>query len=810
MFMTKNFHSGLVASALCLLTTSLMAADSGLQPGLIATVHDAGGAASFVTPTPNFNLKPGQSLHPLTGAAFQAEWTGVIHLVRAGKYTFHGDAQVLIDGKEVQGQPTNLMAGDLPLIIRFQRKGNAPARLRLEWESDFFQREPVPYSVLAHRDLPDNVKAEELRQHGRQLFEELNCAACHAGSKVKLESRRGPDLSEAGDRLEAAWIYGWLPDPAKFRSRAVMPHMAMTDAQRADVVAYLSTLKGPPPAKEKVGNAGKGGELFGKVGCLACHGKDGYTLDGLGSKWNRYHLTRFLMNPLGTDPSGRMPQMGLTAEEAAHLSAYLVKSKNKAFEASVPAGNASQGRTLVTSLGCVNCHTIKEGGKLLAPSLAGKALAALATDKGCLAKSPAGNVPQFRLTAEDRAALVSYVAKPDLYEAPVVDFHRLTSKFNCVACHELYGPAKLEFELNQAPPPLTLAGDKLRESWLEQVLNQNKRIRPWMNLRMPHFGPQNVGPLVQLFAAQSGAEFGEGLKIPARSPQVVQAAGKIVGQGDGGLSCINCHDFRGEKSGGEMRGPDLTEMYDRIRVDWLRRWLWEPSRLLPGTAMPAYFSDMPHDQATKMIGKIITALSAGKNMPIPEGLSASAAEYLLLVHDEPITFRTFIQDSPPRSIAVGLVGGQSYVFDAQNCYLNYAWTGDFLDVKPVWANRGGAPAKILGAKYYEAFSGPAIRIGEPNAQPKVRFRGYKLIQKIPEFMYEVDGVLVHERMTSLPNGAGLERHFKIDQSKRDVWFVGGTPKGVKLASSRGPLDAGRLKIPAGKNIEFTITVTQTR
>ena len=195
--------------------------------------------------------------------------------------------------------------------------------------------------------------------------------------------------------------------------------------------------------------------------------------------------------------------------------------------------------------------------------------------------------------------------------------------------------------------------------------------------------------------------------------ELVQHGTKLIGRDEGGLSCINCHDFRGEPSGGEMRGPDMTEMNDRIRDEWLARWLRDPARIQPGTAMPAFFSEMPASEAEPKIAAIINALAAGKHMPTPAGLSESAQAYLLLVKDEPIVFRTFIQDSSPRSIAVGFPGLNSFVFDAQLCRLRYAWSGDFLDVKPVWSDRGGSQARILGSKYLRC----AERLSAPDRRP---------------------------------------------------------------------------------------------
>jgi hypothetical protein len=313
--------------------------------------------------------------------------------------------------------------------------------------------------------------------------------------------------------------------------------------------------------------------------------------------------------------------------------------------------------------------------------------------------------------------------------------------------------------------------------------------------------------LVIDFAAQAGAELGEGETVPPPDPAQLQAGVKLLGRGEGGLSCISCHDFHGEKPPGDIRGPDMTEMSARIRADWMRRWLRDPGRIQPGTAMPSYFSELSGARGEQMIAEIVGTLAGGKGMPMPEGLSDPAQQYLLLVRNEPIVFRTFIQDSSPRSIAVGLPGAQNYVFDAESCRFRYAWRGDFLDVKPVWSDRGGGKAKILGVKYYAVPDWQPIRIGTPEKEPKARFRGYRLVNGLPEFGCELDGVVVRETINASAQGDGLIRRFEIDSPGREVWFVTtGNPQ-VEVKCSAGPLANGRVKVSSGESARFDVTVT---
>ena len=46
--------------------------------------------------------------------------------------------------------------------------------------------------------------------------------------------------------------------------------------------------------------------------------------------------------------------------------------------------------------------------------------------------------------------------------------------------------------------------------------------------------------------------------------------------------------------------------------------------------------------------------------------------------------------------------GVSAVFNAHLCRLAYAWSGNFLDASPVWNDRGGNPAHVLGTRIWTA------------------------------------------------------------------------------------------------------------
>jgi hypothetical protein len=138
------------------------------------------------------------------------------------------------------------------------------------------------------------------------------------------------------------------------------------------------------------------------------------------------------------------------------------------------------------------------------------------------------------------------------------------------------------------PPALTGVGHKLRTAWLKQVLLESGRARPWMPVRMPQFGPANVGKLHEVLARLEGAapdDVPHSVKMDAAR----MTAGRLL-VGKSALACVSCHDLAGVPSTG-ARGPDLASMSKRVRYEWYRRWLEQPQRIAPGTRMPAVFAE---------------------------------------------------------------------------------------------------------------------------------------------------------------------------------------------------------------------------
>lgn len=81
-------------------------------------------------------------------------------------------------------------------------------------------------------------------ERGKQLFQEMNCLACH-----RLWGQGGtvaPDLWEVANRREAEWIFRHFKNPQEVSPGTLMPRFPLSDDQFRDLTAYLLTLRDNP------------------------------------------------------------------------------------------------------------------------------------------------------------------------------------------------------------------------------------------------------------------------------------------------------------------------------------------------------------------------------------------------------------------------------------------------------------------------------------------------------------------------------------------------------------------------------------
>ncbi|MFM2170448.1 MAG: hypothetical protein RI957_677 [Verrucomicrobiota bacterium] len=562
-------------------------------------------------------------------------------------------------------------------------------------------------------------------QQGAVLMAELRCAACHDGLDAS-QMKMAPDLREAGSRLTFEAMQKFIANPAKFHPGSTMPQMLAgeTNEKREEISRaishyLLSISKSAVDLSPLPDEAHDGFERFHSLGCVACHpprdqaGKEiapeGYaSLAHVADKYQPRALAAFLYEPLKIRPGGRMPDMNLNPYDAEALAAYLMADKKAHAEAKASPQLAEQGAKHFRAYNCVSCHQLGDDFKAPLPG-APPSRAKMKLDQGCLSDAP-GKAPDFSLNDKQRQAIRAALTQhTDLAVADRLKM-KLT-QLNCISCHQRddYGGvvasrdaffhSKEEALGNESriPPPLTGVGGKLRVDWLNRLLYDRERSRPYMITRMPHYGEVALRDLTEWLAEMDRMK---PVVVPEpdneKRNQLRDAGLQLLG--DKGLNCIACHNYNGTESPG-MKGIDLMTSYQRLTPEWFFAYMKNPASFRPGIIMPSYWPEGKALQTEVLNGDTESQLQAlwytfslGRSARDPSGLKQS--DIRLAVKDKAVVHRGRSRIAGYRGVAVGLPGGLNYAFNAQNGSLAAIWFGDFVSVN--WKSQGAGDFHPIG------------------------------------------------------------------------------------------------------------------
>jgi azurin len=173
----------------------------------------------------------------------------------------------------------------------------------------------------------------------------------------------------------------------------------------------------------------------------------------------------------------------------------------------------------------------------------------------------------------------------------------------------------------------------------------------------------------------------------------------------------------------------------------------------------------------------------------------------------PYHYRVFIEGSSPAAIAVNLPYNLSYCWDAGTCRMRFAWKGNFLDNSELWKGKGDALAKVAGEIFFRDRTAYPFRLKDSSKIPEVDFKGYKLVNRYPEFHYTLNGEDVFELVLPKEDGSGIVRNFRFPNSRRSVWFMTDGNTGISYESSAGVWNNGNLLLSASEARCFSITMT---
>jgi cbb3-type cytochrome oxidase cytochrome c subunit len=178
------------------------------------------------------------------------------------------------------------------------------------------------------------------------------------------------------------------------------------------------------------------------------------------------------------------------------------------------------------------------------------------------------------------------------------------------------------------PPPLMEEGEKVQTDWLHGFLMDPTPLRPAVVMRMPNFrmSSDDAAKLVNYFAAVNDVQFPYEYRPQQQASYLAQLAAhredplseamNIVVNGN---YCVKCHPVADFYPQGDALtfGPNLANVYGRLRPDYLRNWIANPARILPYTGMPV---NIPYRPGEEHLGGVSQDLYHGTSLEQLEGL----------------------------------------------------------------------------------------------------------------------------------------------------------------------------------------------
>ncbi len=463
----------------------------------------------------------------------------------------------------------------------------------------------------------DRVPRKGRVKMGKELVETLGCFGCHKldGTYDEdtgvLVSRRefGPNLFGLGSKVSNRWLFHWLKNPNQYFPETVMPRLRLSDREASDITSYLLSMNNNDFDMLPLPNSNK------------------EVLDELTYDYLKRNMSR--------------------AEADAKLAGMSSIKKNEFL-----------GEKLIGRYGCFGCHNISgfedaqqigtelsdEGSKLLARFDFGlvhidhskeswifnKLKTPRLFDEGKVKTFDEKlKMPNFSFSDEEANAVLTVIMgltkekvastkmrNLDSHELKVHEGLKLIQERNCRGCHEIQdvggairypliavmvdkGYTEEEAEVF-LPPVLNGEGEKVQPDWLFRFMKDPKVIRPWLSVRMPTFSFSDEDALVveQFFTHASKQEF------PYRYKENGILRGKALRDAqllvsEDYFACFSCHQQGAKKPEGPITdwAPDLALAKERLRPEWIPKWLRNPNLIQPGTKMPTFFDPEYYDES---------------------------------------------------------------------------------------------------------------------------------------------------------------------------------------------------------------------
>jgi cytochrome c551/c552 len=479
-------------------------------------------------------------------------------------------------------------------------------------------------------------------EHGKDLFESRGCLACH--SIGEGEQTQGgtfaANLTRVGEKANYDYLVRWIhnarertrpycpyekkdigpEDYAKKRlpyqfdlqhsqcpndghelqvqNMTVMPSLRLSPEDAQDIASYLMTQKKQEPSSyadasfmddPKLKDEGK--KWVRHFGCAGCHEISGFEDEGRIGTELTYE---------GSKPIERL-DFALFTEVA-----------QRGGKNAEPIANPEDLQRLPDGPAKTEWYDHKGffEHKLAEPEI---------YDKGKVkSETEALRMPNLHLSSDQIRALTTFLlgsqetSLPSTYQYKPGDSRRdiqegwwIVKKYNCMGCHQfipgqrttLMGMKRYQDVQEQLPPKLLTEGARVDPEWLRRFLSNpslsstdtnRNGVRPYLQVRMPtfSFSDNELRKLVRFFQALSQQPMPY---IPEQVPTLTSKETDMARSlfSSTAAPCLKCHATGDPQHDKIATAPNFLLAKERLKPDWVERWIVDPQAISPGTSMPS-------------------------------------------------------------------------------------------------------------------------------------------------------------------------------------------------------------------------------
>ena len=559
-------------------------------------------------------------------------------------YTLADNLRVEMSGMDTELEQLNIRVRNLLM----ERKKVAPSlkevrvKLRKEWLPVWLEN---PHAFRPGTRMPAFRLEEQQRQaiaafiwqsgvegtlpshpqgnatQGKELFEIRGCMACHSVGEEEeaVGGTFAANLTRVGEKANYDYLVRWVHNPRErtrpycplekrdlgpedyerhglpfvfdldhstcpndgaelqVQQMTVMPSLRLTVQESRDIATYLMTLKQTEPEDYPAATylddpalREEGFALVRHYGCAGCHEISGLEDEGrIGTE-----LTKE-----GSKPIERLDFALLThdAEREGwynHKGFFERKLENPA---------------------------VFDEGKVKPP------LEQLRMPNFNLKLEEITALTTFLLGSTDSVLPARYFYLPEDQRSDIQEGWKVVMKYNCMGCHMVrIGQRSVLMDLplyqdpdwrEQLPPSLIGEGGRVDPVWLARFLDNpamsetdpnRNGVRPYLHARMPtfSFSQGEILRIVRFFEALSSQvrPYVPTKLEPLSNQERLLARQLFTSQG---APCLECHAIGDPVRDQRATAPNFLLSKDRLKPDWTRRWMLDPSMMSPGTAMPS-------------------------------------------------------------------------------------------------------------------------------------------------------------------------------------------------------------------------------